>query len=386
MQNSTVTPAIYISYAWGSESEAIAKAIEEEFQKRGQSLHRDENVLGYKGRIKAFMEQIGRANYVILVISNKYLHSVNCMFELVQIFKNRNFYERIFPVVLDEVNITDPSERVKLMKYWEYETESLSNEIKQLKDLSNIQGLTEDLNLNAEIRDNIARLTSILKDTNTLSVNKLLASNFQQLFDAVQKKIKIDSENESTIIAKQETTNHDEQNSQNIFVRIKAKIFGTTAFFEVANKNKRRVISFGITAIVGVCIVFLALPHLSQDTSFENVSGVESPTVVKDSVISSGVQDSMISAPPRTTTKEKEEVPISNVKYIVELVVPSRMANADVFVDGKRAEIVERGLISITVRLRKKNSSHHFEVKDGDESCMTDKLIEKDQLKLTLCD
>ncbi|NNE76413.1 MAG: toll/interleukin-1 receptor domain-containing protein, partial [Pricia sp.] len=89
MQKSNGAVAIYISYAWGSESEATAETIEAEFQKRGLSIIRDKNHLGYKGRIKDFMEQIGRSKYVILVISNKYLHSINCMFELVQIFKNQ---------------------------------------------------------------------------------------------------------------------------------------------------------------------------------------------------------------------------------------------------------------------------------------------------------
>jgi len=108
----------YISYAWGSESENIASAMELEFENRGLPIIRDKKHLGYKGRIKDFMRQIGRAQYIILVISNKCLHSVICMFELVQIFKNKHFYDRIFPVVLDEVHIVDPSERIKLMKYW----------------------------------------------------------------------------------------------------------------------------------------------------------------------------------------------------------------------------------------------------------------------------
>lgn len=265
MQKSTGKPAIYISYAWGSQSESIAERIETEFKNRGLPIIRDKNHLSYKGRIRDFMEQIGRSKYVLLVISNKYLHSVNCMFELVHIFKNQYFYERIFPVVLDEVKIADPSERVKLMKYWENETESLSNEIKQLKDLSNIQGLTEDLNLNAEIRDNIARLTDILKDTNTLSIDQLVSSDFEQLFASVQQKVKADSKEETVTVEYPETDTSLEEHGQNIFVRIKAKLFGTTAFFEVANKNRRRVISFGITAIIGVCAVLLALPYLFQD-------------------------------------------------------------------------------------------------------------------------
>ncbi len=387
MPNSTDRPAIYVSYTWDSESEALVESIEMQFQKKGLPIVRDKNVLGYKGKIKAFMQKIGKAQYIILVISNKYLRSVNCMFELIEIFKNDHFYERVFPVVLDEVNIYDPSERVRLMKYWEERTESLNEEIRELKDFTNMQGVTDDLNLNSEIRDNIARLTNILKDTNTLSIEQLVDSNFEPLYNAIVKKIDADTKMEAVAIEKEYIANRSDENSQNIFVRIKAKLFGTTAFFEVSKKNRRRVfISFGITAVLGICAIFLALPRLSQDSPIEDVSVVETQVGTKDSILIEDEKDSIIAKQTPTKTDKKDEVPLSNIRYNVELFVPSSMAKAAVFVDGKPAEIVERSPISITVRLRKKDSSHHFEVKDGDESCKSNKLITKDQVRLPLCD
>ncbi len=386
MPNSTDRPAIYVSYTWDSESEALVESIEMQFQKKGLPIVRDKNVLGYKGKIKAFMQKIGKAQYIILVISNKYLRSVNCMFELIEIFKNDHFYERVFPVVLDEVNIYDPSERVRLMKYWEERTESLNEQIRELKDFTNMQGVTDDLNLNSEIRDNIARLTNILKDTNTLSIEQLVDSNFEPLYNAIVKKIDADTKMEAVAIEKEYIANRSDENSQN-FVRIKAKLFGTTAFFEVSKKNRRRVfISFGITAVLGICAIFLALPRLSQDSPIEDVSVVETQVGTKDSILIEDEKDSIIAKQTPTKTEEKNEVILSNIRYNVELIVPSDMAQASVFVDGKPAEIVERSPISITVRLRKKDSSHHFEVKDGDESCKSNKLITKDQVRLPLCD
>lgn len=51
------------------------------------------------------MERIGRGKGVIVVISEKYLKSENCMFELVQISKHQQFADRIFPIVLNNANI-----------------------------------------------------------------------------------------------------------------------------------------------------------------------------------------------------------------------------------------------------------------------------------------
>ena len=43
------------------------------------------------------MQEIGRGRCIITVISDKYLKSPNCMYELVQIAENGQFYDRIFP-------------------------------------------------------------------------------------------------------------------------------------------------------------------------------------------------------------------------------------------------------------------------------------------------
>ena len=99
---------IFISYAWGGESEDLVNQLDEAFQAKGITIIRDKRDLGFKGRIKAFMERIGRGKAIIVVISEKYLKSQNCMFELVQIADNGQFYERIFPIVMSDANIYDP--------------------------------------------------------------------------------------------------------------------------------------------------------------------------------------------------------------------------------------------------------------------------------------
>lgn len=53
---------IYISYAWGGESEEFVNQIDQSLQERGITIIRDKRDLGYKGSIKEFMEQIGKRN------------------------------------------------------------------------------------------------------------------------------------------------------------------------------------------------------------------------------------------------------------------------------------------------------------------------------------
>src|SRR5688572_4207170 len=82
--------SVFISYAWGGESEEIVNQIDQALQQRGLKIIRDKRDLGYKGSISGFMERIGQGNCVIVVISDKYLRSPNCMFELVEIAEGKN--------------------------------------------------------------------------------------------------------------------------------------------------------------------------------------------------------------------------------------------------------------------------------------------------------
>ena len=114
--SNSVNSGIYISYAWGGESEEIVNLLDTELQKKGVNLIRDKRDLGYKGSIVGFMEDIGRGNKIIVVISKKYLESENCMFELTQIYENKDFAKRIFPIVLEDADIYSPISRIKYIK------------------------------------------------------------------------------------------------------------------------------------------------------------------------------------------------------------------------------------------------------------------------------
>ncbi|MBK8633475.1 MAG: toll/interleukin-1 receptor domain-containing protein [Saprospiraceae bacterium] len=183
------SPSIYISHAWGGESEIITQQIVERFKKENLNITLDKNDLGYRESITKFMENLGQADAIILVISNKYLHSEYCMFELLQIYDNKNILERIFPVVLDEVSIAKSTDRLELVKYWENQSTELETKIRELQSLGHIDGITDDLNLYYNIRNKIAKLTSILKDINTLNVGTHRDSDFSHLVSAVKKQI-----------------------------------------------------------------------------------------------------------------------------------------------------------------------------------------------------
>ena len=179
---------IFISYAWGGEREEIVNQIDQALQARGIMIIRDKRNLGYKGSINEFMERIGRGNCIIVVISDKYLRSPNCMFELVEIAEGKQFHDRIFPVVLADANIYDPIKRIEYVKYWEVKRAELADAMRTL-DPANLQGIRDDMDLYDRIRDEISGLTSTLKDMNTLTPDIHRDADFAQLYEALMQRM-----------------------------------------------------------------------------------------------------------------------------------------------------------------------------------------------------
>ena len=195
-KNNTLEKQIFISYAWGDESEEIANRVDEAFQERGITIVRDKRDAPFKANIKEFMERIGQGKCVITIISEKYLKSPNCMFELVEIAKNGNFYDRIFPIVLGDAKIYQPVPRLRYIKHWEDQIQELDTALKEVS-AANLQGFREDIDLYTEIRNTIAELTNTLRQMNVLTPELHTSSGFEQLYQAIENKLNQTSEETS---------------------------------------------------------------------------------------------------------------------------------------------------------------------------------------------
>ncbi len=185
--------SIFISYAWGGESEQVADKLDEALQRKSVLIVRDKRDLKFKGNIKQFMEEIGKGKCVIAIISDKYLKSENCMFEMLQIAGTGNFYNRIFPIVLADAKIFKPIERIKYIQYWEEKIRELDEDMKGVS-AANLQGFREDIDLYTEIRNTISDLINIMKNMNVLTPEIHEKSEYLDIIDAI--KVKLEDDNE----------------------------------------------------------------------------------------------------------------------------------------------------------------------------------------------
>jgi internalin A len=101
---------------------------------RGDRIIRDKTAMRRGDRISDFMREIGRGDRIYVFLSDKYLKSPFCMFELFQVWDNsrRNaeeFHERVRLYVPDDAKIWKPIDRLRFAKYWHAEFTALEAEM-----------------------------------------------------------------------------------------------------------------------------------------------------------------------------------------------------------------------------------------------------------------
>ncbi len=104
---------VYISYSWATdgypdledEVDALCELMKENHidYKRDKDQDPDHRLINYRNDIKKSEEEIGKGNAIIVVLSEKYLKSPHCWYELHCIMQQGNdedFKKRVFPIVI----------------------------------------------------------------------------------------------------------------------------------------------------------------------------------------------------------------------------------------------------------------------------------------------
>ncbi len=193
-------PEIFFSYAWGDEHETsgsreeIVDKLYENLKNDGFSLKRDKVDLGYKGLISDFMKNIGRGDFVVVAISDKYLKSTYCMYELYEIYRNsrletKDFVNRIYPIRVESLKLDDPDVLDVYFEYWENLEKKWENLIvKRGTRITTAQKAEYDKI--KEIAAKLGDLLDILKDMNALTKELLSDNNFEKIKSSIKERLK----------------------------------------------------------------------------------------------------------------------------------------------------------------------------------------------------
>ncbi|MBS0261394.1 MAG: toll/interleukin-1 receptor domain-containing protein [Planctomycetes bacterium] len=130
-------PEIFVSFAWGDDRSPAGidrqQAVDRlcaKLPEWGYQVRRDCQEIRYGDLISAYMRRLGRADRVLVILSEKYLRSPFCMAELHYIYQRSlgqadEFHKRIIPVALADAHFSTPEERLDHAKYWHGRREKL---------------------------------------------------------------------------------------------------------------------------------------------------------------------------------------------------------------------------------------------------------------------
>jgi len=128
-------PEMFVSYAWGA-NDALVDALCERALASGLVIQRDSHAIGLGDSIQHFMERIGQGDRIFVFLSEKYLQSPYCMFELFAVWKHSrlnpaHFLDRVRVHALPDARISTPMERIKIAVYWMQQRDAVRAAIRE---------------------------------------------------------------------------------------------------------------------------------------------------------------------------------------------------------------------------------------------------------------
>lgn len=173
---------IFISYNW--KDSTIVDEIDNYFLSIGLPLIRDKRDLHYKSSIKDFMKKVRETDFVLMVISDSFLKSSNCMFEVLELVKDSNFKKKLLQILLPNAKIFNSLDKLKYIKYWENKYKVLENKLSDIQTVDS-RVIIDDLRHIDNIKISMGEFLEFLSGENCITFEKLKLNKYHQLIDFV---------------------------------------------------------------------------------------------------------------------------------------------------------------------------------------------------------
>lgn len=180
MKENIKTPTIFLSYSWNNKDQA--NIIESDFNNVGISLQKDTIDLKYKDSISDYMKSIRNADFAVILLSDDYLKSENCMFEALEILKEQNHKEKILPILIKGTKIFNAKDRIEYIKYWKNKKEELENDLKEIDMTSSLNSYS-DLKNYETIYSSIDSFLKTIGDLKTSTLEELKEENYKSIIE-----------------------------------------------------------------------------------------------------------------------------------------------------------------------------------------------------------
>lgn len=194
---------IFISY--NHKVSKLADIVEQELSKKfGPKLHINRDTkLEYRDSIEDFMVSIKQNDLVVSLISNSYMESEACMYEITELMKDDNFKEKLAYIVLSQKDgelfekEIDPSDLVpnvyggagfKYVEYWTMKKNEYDSQMERLKEnhAATVE-LNQVVKRMAIISQGVGPFVKHLNSTKGLDFTSMLENEFNEIHSLIEK-------------------------------------------------------------------------------------------------------------------------------------------------------------------------------------------------------
>ena len=173
---------VYISYRWQEPIEGIVRNwLCGVLDKAGIEYVIDVKDCKYRNSIGRFEQEIGAGDNVIIVVSNAYLHSVQCMYEAALITESGDLEKRVFPIQIGDYSHND-SYYLKLCEDWK----KILDEVEYSLDMvleEQREPIEKKLDQIVLIQQKIGEFWSYLSDVNFATFSEVSKNDFEAILN-----------------------------------------------------------------------------------------------------------------------------------------------------------------------------------------------------------
>ena len=165
-------PSVFVSYNHGS-SDFVDKI--EKSLAGICNIKRDKNEIGDWESISDFMKTIRKEDFAVLVISDSYLKSTACLFEVIQLMKDENWDKHTMYVIMDDAKtLYNLGGQLDYIQYWENHYKDIYKKIEQLP-LESTHKQIEQLSKITTIKNEIGEFLNKVSDSSNPSTDEVIS-------------------------------------------------------------------------------------------------------------------------------------------------------------------------------------------------------------------
>lgn len=196
------TKKVFLSYCHYDAD--LANIVEESLIKHNDiSLSRDINITQYRDDLDKFMKTIRSHDFVVSIVTSKYLQSLNCMYEITELMKDSDFNKKLLFININkedaqyykeenvygefEAGIYDFYKRLSYITYWNDKGKEMEKSLKSADlPFEMIAEFALEKRKLVSIIPSTSSFMDLLKNKIGRSFNEINKNDFKEIIDVIK--------------------------------------------------------------------------------------------------------------------------------------------------------------------------------------------------------